>query len=65
MRPSSPRIALLFCITFSLAVLSNIAQAQTFTVLHAFTMGFLKVFRFQLISGLRRNLKLSCAADRP
>ena len=39
MRPASRRIALFFCFTFSLAVLSNIAQAQTFTVLHAFTGG--------------------------
>ncbi len=33
------RIAVLFCFTLSLAVLSNIAQAQTFTVLHTFTGG--------------------------
>jgi uncharacterized repeat protein (TIGR03803 family) len=33
------RIAFLLCFTFSLALLSNIAQAQSFTVLHAFTGG--------------------------
>ena len=39
MRQTTRRIALFFCFTFSLAVLSNIAQAQTFTVLHTFTGG--------------------------
>jgi len=39
MRPTIRRISLFFCFTFSLAVLCNIAQAQTFSVLHAFTNG--------------------------
>ena len=33
------RVALLFCFTLSLAVLSNLAEAQTITVLHNFTGG--------------------------
>lgn len=39
MRQTTRRIALFFCFTLFLAVLSNVAQAQTFTVLHAFTNG--------------------------
>jgi len=39
MRQIPRRIALFFCFTFSLAVLSNIARAQTLTVLHSFTGG--------------------------
>ena len=39
MRQTTRRVALFFCFTLSLAVLSNIAQAQTFTVLHTFTGG--------------------------
>ncbi len=37
MRKTTRRIALLFCFTFSLAVLTNIAQAQTLTSLHGFS----------------------------
>jgi len=37
MRRTTCPIALLFCFTFSLAVLSNLSQAQTFTALHTFT----------------------------
>jgi hypothetical protein len=37
MRQIARRIALFLCFTLSLAVLSNIVQAQTFTVLHTFT----------------------------
>ena len=39
MCPTNRRIALFFCFTLSLAVLSNIALAQTITVLHGFTAG--------------------------
>jgi hypothetical protein len=39
MRQANRRIARFFCLTFSLAVLSNIAQAQTFSVLYNFTGG--------------------------
>jgi len=39
MRQTIRRIALFFCFTLSLAVLSNLAQTQTFTVLHTFTGG--------------------------
>jgi len=39
MRQTTRRIALFFCFAFCLAALSNLAQAQTFTVLHAFTGG--------------------------
>jgi uncharacterized repeat protein (TIGR03803 family) len=39
MRQTTRRIALFFCFIFSLAVLSNIAQGQTLTVLHSFTGG--------------------------
>ncbi len=39
MRRTTRRIALCFCLMFSLAVLSNIVQAQTITVLHNFTGG--------------------------
>ncbi len=37
MRQTTCRIALFFCFTLSLGVLSNIAQAQTYTVLYTFT----------------------------
>ncbi len=37
MRQPTCRIALFFCFTFSLAILANITQAQTITVLHNFT----------------------------
>ncbi len=39
MRHTARRIALLFCFTLSVAFLSNLAQAQTLTVLHNFTGG--------------------------
>ncbi len=39
MHQATRRIARFFCFTLSLAVLSNIAQAQTFTVIHTFTGG--------------------------
>jgi uncharacterized repeat protein (TIGR03803 family) len=39
MRQTTRRIALFFCFALSLGVLSNIAQAQTFSVLHSFTDG--------------------------
>ena len=39
MRQTTRRIALFFCFTLSLTVLSNIVQAQTFTVLHTFAGG--------------------------
>ena len=39
MRQTSRRIAVFFCFTFSLAVLSNIAQGQTYQVLYNFTGG--------------------------
>ena len=37
MRQSTRRIAIFFCLAFCLAVLANLAQAQTFTTLHTFT----------------------------
>jgi uncharacterized repeat protein (TIGR03803 family) len=37
MHQTTRRIALFFCFTLSLAVLSNIAQAQTYTVLYTFS----------------------------
>jgi len=39
MSQTTRRIALFFCFTFSLAVLSTMVQAQTLTVLHNFTGG--------------------------
>ncbi len=39
MRPTSRRIVLFFCLMFPLAVLANVARAQTITVLHNFTLG--------------------------
>lgn len=45
MSQTTCRIALFLCFTVSLAVLSNFAQAQTLTVLHAFSNGRLEHIR--------------------
>ena len=56
MRSPFRRVALFFCFTLSLAVLSNFGQAQTFAVLHTFTGGSDGAFPDSLLVDHQGNL---------